>query len=330
MMNKFYSFGADLEFVKKLNTIMLVNSKSMRRFAFLVAAGVSSAGLVSCGGESAEESKPGKNADVVKSTGEYATNFSVDGVQFSIPSPIQTAMLIKNSGAAFNPELVNPTDNNAKYTSNFQKALNLGVYGADLAYITINQNPDKAMTYFATVSTLSEDLNVSGAFSSSIINRFRDNIENSDSLLVLVGEAYRAGNSYLLTEKRVEIIALILTGGWIETMHIATSLVNKSTNQQIIDRIGEQKSSLKGLIALLKRRSSDAALHDPMDNLVAKLTELQAEFDKIKFTYQYADPKTMPDQKLTELNSKTEVSIDQETLSKIVSLIGSIRSDIIN
>jgi hypothetical protein len=171
-------------------------------------------------------------------------------------------------------------------------------------------------------------LNVSGAFNASIINRFKENLDNQDSLLVLVGEAYRSGNSYLITEKRVELISLILAGGWLETMYIATSLTSSSSNQAIIDRIGEQKSSLKGLIMLLKRRSNDEALHDPMDNLVTRLMELQSEFDKITLTYKYAEPKTLPDQKMTELNSKTEVAIDAETLKNIIAIISSIRLEI--
>jgi len=284
--------------------------------------------MVSCGGDDKAEDAPVKKAGGNKNSGEYATNFSVDGIQFSIPSPIQTAMLIKNSGAAFNPDLVNPTENAANYTSNFHKALNLGLYGADLAYITINQNADQALSYFAAVSSLAEDLNVSGAFNASIINRFKENLDNQDSLLVLVGEAYRSGNSYLITEKRVELISLILAGGWLETMYIATSLTSSSSNQAIIDRIGEQKSSLKGLIMLLKRRSNDEALHDPMDNLVTRLMELQSEFDKITLTYKYAEPKTLPDQKMTELNSKTEVAIDAETLKNIIAIISSIRLEI--
>lgn len=303
----------------------VLNTRNMLSAVFSTVLAVS---MVSCGGEDKSEDSPVKNNNKGKNSGEYSTNFSVDGIQFSIPSPIQTALLIKNSGAAYNPDLVNPTENSANYSSNFHKALNLGLYGADLAYITINQNADQALSYFATVSTLAEDLNVSGAFNASIINRFTENLDNQDSLLVLVGEAYRAGNSYLLTEKRVELISLILAGGWLETMYIATSLTNSSSNQAIVDRIGEQKSTLKGLIMLLKRRASDEALHDPMDNLVARLMELQNEFDKIELTYVYQEPKTLPDQKMTELNSKTNVAIDAATLKNIVSIISSIRSEI--
>ena len=46
---------------------------------------------------------------------------------FSIPSPIQIALFAKQTKLAFNKDLLNSTSKLSSYTTNFKKALNLGV-----------------------------------------------------------------------------------------------------------------------------------------------------------------------------------------------------------
>ena len=48
---------------------------------------------------------------------------------FTLPSPYQATHTIKKSDFSFKKSIVNPADNVSKYTTNFQKALNVGIYG---------------------------------------------------------------------------------------------------------------------------------------------------------------------------------------------------------
>ncbi|MFN7690355.1 MAG: hypothetical protein ACK5QU_04665, partial [Bacteroidota bacterium] len=57
---------------------------------------------------------------------------SVNGELFSIPSPLQTSILLKTSGANYSKDLLNVTSKLPSYSTEYKKALNLGVYGADL------------------------------------------------------------------------------------------------------------------------------------------------------------------------------------------------------
>ena len=50
---------------------------------------------------------------------------------YSLPSPLETAMLIKNAGAEYNETLMNPTTNTARYITSKSKALNLGIYSTE-------------------------------------------------------------------------------------------------------------------------------------------------------------------------------------------------------
>lgn len=61
-----------------------------------------------------------------------AFNTTFDGQLFSIPSPVQTAMLIKELNYKYDFTLLSSYSEAEKYITNQKKAMNLGVYGADL------------------------------------------------------------------------------------------------------------------------------------------------------------------------------------------------------
>src|ERR1044072_5604315 len=117
------------------------------------------------------------------------TILNVNGEIFSIPSPIQTAFLIKNSGATYSKDILNASAKASSYSTNFSKALNLGIYGADLGYVTIYDQNQDAIGYLNAAKKMADELGVSGAFDQTTIERFAKNIGNKDSMLVLVGVA---------------------------------------------------------------------------------------------------------------------------------------------
>ena len=50
---------------------------------------------------------------------------------------MEITMLIKEGGAVYDKQELNDHNNVSNYTTNFKKALNLGVYGTDLGYANI-------------------------------------------------------------------------------------------------------------------------------------------------------------------------------------------------
>ena len=53
---------------------------------------------------------------------------------YSMPSPLEVAMILKGAGSPYNPELLNPLNNTSKYVTTKSQALNLGIYTTDLSY----------------------------------------------------------------------------------------------------------------------------------------------------------------------------------------------------
>jgi len=244
---------------------------------------------------------------------------------FSIPSPVQTAFLIKDVGVSFNSDYINPAENAVNYSSNFSKALNLGVYGADLGYLTIYDQTDGALKYLKSVRGLSKDLGLEGAFDEKLAERFSSNIGNQDSMLVFVSDAYKNSDNYLKNNDKDDVAALVLAGGWIESIYIAADAAVSTNNPQLIERLGDQKNALASLIAMLGQYNNDTDYED----LIIELEDLYSIFEGITYTYEYVPPVTDESNKLTVIKSKHTVDIADGDLEAIIEKIESIRTEIV-
>ncbi len=260
------------------------------------------------------------DTDTVKAVG-----LNIGGQLFSIPSPMQTAMLIQKSGINYDKSILNLGNKNGQYSSDFSMALNLGVYGADLGYVSMYNQTQDALGYFGAVKQLGDKIGISSAFDQAMIKRMNDNISNKDSMLMLVGVAYRASDSYLKTNKRTEISSLILTGGWIESMHFSITAYTQKPNKEFKARIAEQKQALSSIVALLSSHQLESA-----KGLIAQLEDLAKVYEGITSTYMFVEPTTDEAKKITYINSTTEISISDEQIKQISEKIKAIRQNIIN
>jgi hypothetical protein len=250
---------------------------------------------------------------------------SIGGSMFSIPSPIQTAMLIEKSGSDYNKGFLNDAKKVTSYATNYQKALNLGVYGADVGYVTIYDQSQDALKYLGVINKLTDELGITGAFDEQTIKRFENNFGKRDSMLNLVAVAYRNADSFLKDNDRLNVGALVLAGGWIETLYFSTQIAVKDKNQGVINRIGEQKYTLNNIVKMLTPYYNQPEY----DVLVDDLIDLAYDFDAIDIQYTYEKPVVDIANKKTKINSKTVVVITPEHLEAIAEKVKTIRNKIV-
>jgi hypothetical protein len=277
-------------------------------------------GLNSCGGNDSKESL---NKEALDPTASLNTNF--DGKIFSIPSPVQTAMLIKELKLPFDGNILNAVENAKQYSTEFYQAVNLGIYGTDLGYCALYEQKNYALKYLSVVEKMTGELGLEGAFDKNFMSRFEKNSENQDSMVVIVSDAFRKADYFLKNAKRKSTSSLILAGGWIESMHFACKMSTQSDNPKIAERIGEQQQTLNTMIEILKEYNKSKQ----NDSLITSLTELKSEFDKIIVEYTYVAPKTDVKNKTTTLQNELKVNISKELLSSISKKINAIRESLI-
>ncbi|MFT5749936.1 MAG: hypothetical protein ACI93S_001209 [Ancylomarina sp.] len=257
-------------------------------------------------------------ASSVKAEQESGNIFHFNNIMFSLPSPYQISLILHESGISYNKELLNPSSKASDYVTNFNRAINFGVYGVDLGYINIYQQTQDAASYFAVLKILSLDLGIYKVLNQKIVNRVEANLNNRDSLMVIVSETYRNIDKYLKNNKREETGALILAGGWIESIYVLTQEMKNNPHPDLMQRIAEQKRPLENLIKLLIPYSEDS---ESYKYLVENLIQLAYTFDEIVEEYEYIPSKDFPKKKLTIVNSKSKLIITPKLTSVITEKI---------
>ena len=279
--------------------------------------------ILSCGGNQ-NDSKSEIDQEILDPKNSLNTDF--DGKIFSIPSPIQMALLLKETKTPYNENLLNDTKKVSSYSTEYKQALNLGIYGADLGYASVNNQNSSSLNCLSAVESLTNKLGLDGVFNKSFLSRFDKNKTNQDSVLVIVSEAFRNGDNFLKNEKRKYTSALILTGGWIESMYYACEINKLNSTQKIIDRIGEQQQTISTVVDILIEYNNNGE----NDKLIAGLKDLKLSFDKINIEYTFVKPKTDAKTKTTTLQHVTTVKVEQPVLIEIGKKIVEIRQSIIN
>jgi len=257
-------------------------------------------------------------ASSVQAEQESGNIFHFNNILFSLPSPYQISLILHESGISYNKDLLNPSRKASDYITNFSRAINFGVYGVDLGYINIYQQTQDAASYFAVLKILSLDLGIYKVLNQSTVNRIEENIDNRDSLMVIVSETYRNIDKFLKTNEREETGALILAGGWIESVYILTQEMKNNPHPDLMQRIAEQKRPLENLIKLLIPHTEES---ENYKFLVENLIDLAYTFDEIVEEYEYIPSIDYPKKKLTVVNSKSKLIITPKVTSVITDKI---------
>jgi hypothetical protein len=247
-------------------------------------------------------------------------------VFYSLPSPIETAMLLKRAETVYDPELLNSVENVKKYTTAAKKALNFGVYGADLSYASLFTQTQTSIQYMAASKQLADEMGILALMDEKIVERLETNINNRDSSMAIITETFMNSNAQLKESGRPEAAALIIAGGWIEGLYIATSLTkNSPNNNELIDRIIDQKLSLVTLISLLEEYKENSDIRNTL-NLIY---DIKAIYDQIQIVTSKVEPVTNADAKMTTLQAKTEIFISQEVFNNLCLKADSIRTIVV-
>jgi hypothetical protein len=287
--------------------------------------------LSSCGGSGNKtENDVLAGMDSVKTEGLPISQEVISGILQAIPSPLEISMLLKESGKKYNASYLNSADNRSKYNSNYKKALNLGIYGTDLGYTNIYEQNQDGVKYMEAIKDMADGLNIGQFFDIETVGRLATNSKNLDSLLLITTQNFNSINHYLQTQNRANLSVLLLTGGWLEALHITCEVSKASpSNKELQETIGEQKVILENIMLLLSfYKESD----QNMASLLKDMEELKKAFDKIIITYTYKEStfEIVDGVMVIKDNSSSTIQITPEDISNINTIADNIRLKIIS
>jgi hypothetical protein len=240
-------------------------------------------GLWSCGTSTKEE---GNNSEEFKQA-EESLQDQIEELVYNIPSPSEIPYLLEATGAEFNQSLINNNKKADQYASVSDKAaMNLGVYSADIGYLSSYGKTQEAIDYLNTCKRLADNLGVIGSFDVAILKQFESNIGDKDSLAKILNRSIQQTDEYLKDDSRSRLAALVLTGSFIEGLYISTGLIKSYPKNILPDDtrnliltplmriILEQEKSVDELLKML----STIDQSEPVGGMVADLNALKASY----------------------------------------------------
>ncbi len=275
--------------------------------------------LWSCGGSSTKE----ENSKDFESA-EESLKDQIQDVVYNIPSPSEIPYLLEATGAEFNQGLINDRKKADSYATKSDKgALNLGVYAADIGYLSSYGKTQEAIDYLNTTKSIADGLGIVGPFDMEVLKQFEANIANKDSLASLLNRAIQKTDSYLKDDSRNKLAALMVTGSFVEGLYISTGVIETYPKNLLADDqrnlvltplmrvILQQEESVDELLKML----STVETNETTTGIVTELTALQASYRALNIEEQIK-------------NNKANMVLSDKNLLDITTIVKRLRKSI--
>jgi hypothetical protein len=245
----------------------------------------------------------------------------------ALPSPLESAMLIKSAGANFSQSQMNPVNNANSYVTRKSMALNLGIYTCDLSFASLYEQTQLIIDYMNAARKMADGLGILNAIDKETIDRLEENINNSETIIEIVSETFLNSNSYLQENGQPAIAAMVLVGGWFEGLYISTQLVDMKdfNGSKLVARIVDQKHSLDLLIKLLEGSKGNPAI----DEITIQVNRLKTVFDKITIETTPVTAEYDKASNSTELKSQVRTNMNQEVFRELTKTVAEIRNSFV-
>jgi len=200
-----------------------------------------------------QEEEPTKQVDVEVIDDAASDEDLKNEVVYAIPSPNEQFDLLQNLGGEVNTLFVHDLARLDDYSSTKSIALNFGIYSADAAYMMrFNQGKSVFMNYVSGLDKLGGKLGISQVYGQDLLTTIEEAQDDADLLYDISSDNYLKVYDKMLENEKSAELALILAGGWIETMHILFSTAGDFDNDfEIQESITEQRYVLENLYAFI-------------------------------------------------------------------------------
>lgn len=251
----------------------------------------------------------------------------MDDLMQSITSPVEMANLIRTTGGEFNSTIMSETDNMDRFATSHDKAINMGVFVADLGYVNIYEKTIYAVEYLNSIKSLADDLMVGQFFDYETLKSLSANSQNIDSLLYISTNSFNEMDLFLRSQKRSELSILIITGAWLEGLYISSQLAKSGDNPDLNERIGEQKINLENIVNSIDAFSSKKYFSD----LAGQIQKLSKIYEGVTISYIEGEPEMVEvdGQLMVVDNSQSIVEITSDQVQEIASVVSDLRNFIV-
>jgi hypothetical protein len=245
---------------------------------------------------------------------------------YGILTPVEVCEIFNRLGVTYNKAILNPTSNRDLYLSISKASINTGIYGVDLGYLKMFRSGQEMIDYMICIQSLSGKLGIPESFITDAIKRTESEISDPDTIMLLMNTAYYRIENHLREGGRESTAGLIVMGGWIEAMYIATQLIYDPAkpDPQVIQKISQQKYTLTSLLSFLKNYYDDPVVV----YYTKKLKYLKNYFDTFDIYFRKGDLE-IDTAKQVFRASGSEMTVTVQTLNEIRDYVKKLRTEIV-
>ena len=187
---------------------------------------------------------------------------------YPLPTSAEVIKMLSELEVGYILGIANPVANARKYLTSTTKAVNMGVYGADLSYATLYNIQQEVLNYLDAIRSLANELNMSKIYDETLYDRIQKNFDNRDELVNILTEAFNNTYEYLSENDQQNLALLVVGGAWVEGMYLTTHVSEAAYQVAGISKVLiEQKESFDLFLDITKPYLDDPNVREFVDKL---------------------------------------------------------------
>jgi hypothetical protein len=187
----------------------------------------------------------------------------IDSNVYQMPSSAAIIKMLTDLEVGYIFGISNPVENIRKYLSSTSRAINMGVFGADLSYATLYNIQQEVINYLDAIRSLANELNMSKVYDETLYEKIKQNFDNKDQLVSILTTSFNDTYNYL-SENDQQVLALLVVGGaWVEGMFLTTHVSEAAYQVAGISKnLLEQKKSFELYLEITSPYDKDPIITD--------------------------------------------------------------------
>lgn len=219
---------------------------------------ISFTGLTSCKDSAARKQQRKFEKEQVKTIEE-----KIEANVYPLPTSASVIKMLTELEVGYIIGIANPVENTKKYFSSTTRAINLGVYGADLSYVTLYNMQQEVINFMDAIRTLANELNMSKIYNEELYSNIKNNYDNRDELVNLLTKSFNDTYSYLSENDQQSLALLVVGGAWVEGMYLTTHVSEAAYQVAGISGVLlEQKKSFELFLEITQPYANDPSVSD--------------------------------------------------------------------
>lgn len=249
---------------------------------------------------------------------------TLDAVIMALPSPEEVLEYIKSNNVSFNNSLLSINEISHIELNKSQKKIALGMYLADLAYISSFSKSEYISRYMHLIDELLKDLELTPIVSKELRAKFINADLNPQDIYQITSQLHDSVINYLYDVDDGKTLTLISIGTFCEIIYISVNLHNnydlyKASTSKII----EQKLIYDDLLSM-----TNSFNNDELQKYYSKIKVLSNHFNSMSFNSEITSSETTEDSTLI-INSVTTSQLSKEKYIRFSTAINQLRSDLL-